>query len=152
MVALGVAALRALDRGAGSRLATVGLLAFGVAVGAAGPLAFVGAMAPRTVRWLARGASERTLLPASVAAGAATVVAVDAVPRLLVGGYTLPFNVAAAMLAVPIFLGWNRVRLRRDAGRASLGFEIVEIAVITGLTLVGAWLALTLTRVIAFAT
>ena len=88
-------------------------------MGAAGPLAFVGSFAPRCVRSLARGASPRALLPACAAAGAATVVAIDAVQRLLVGGYAFPFNVPAALLAIPIFLAWNRERLRELAGPAS---------------------------------
>jgi ABC-type Fe3+-siderophore transport system permease subunit len=142
------ASLRTLRTGAGARPVSLALIALGVGVGAAGPLAFVGAMAPRTVRWLGSGAPERTLLPLSVAAGAATVVAIDAVPRLLVGGYDFPFNVPAAMLAIPIFLGWNRARLRREAGAAGLAFEGAEIALLAGLTLVGVWLAVILSGVI----
>ena len=113
---------------------------------------FVGALAPRCVRWLARGASARALLPACAAAGAASVVAIDAVPRLLVGGYDFPFNVPAALLAIPIFLGWNRQRLRTLAGPASRGFEIFEVVLIAGMTLAAAGLAYTLASVIAFAT
>lgn len=149
LLALALPALRA---GAGSRLATLSLLAFGLGVGAAGPLAFVGTLAPRCVRWLARGASPPALLPASVAAGAASVAAIDTVPRLLVGGYDFPFALPAAMLAIPVFLGWNRQRLRRLVGPAGLGFEIFEVALIAGMTLAGALLAALLARVIAFAT
>jgi iron complex transport system permease protein len=131
-----------------SRQDALALLSFGLGVGAAGPLAFAGTLAPRTVRWLARGASERALLPACAIAGAATVAAVDAVPRLLVGGYDFPWNVPAAMLAVPIFGGWNRARLRREAGPANLAFEILEVALLAGLTLGGIWLASVLTVVV----
>ena len=145
-------ALRALSAGAAARLTTLSLLALGLGIGAAGPLAFVGTLAPRCVRWLARGVSPQALLPASVAAGAASVAAIDAVPRLLVGGYDFPFALPAAMLAIPIFLGWNRQRLRRLAGPAGLGFEILEVALIAGLTLGGIGLAFLLSRVIAFAT
>jgi ABC-type Fe3+-siderophore transport system permease subunit len=140
------------ERWSSRRRETLSVLAFGLGLGVAGPLAFVGSLAPRTVRWLARGASERALLSASAAAGAATVVAVDAVPRLLVGGYDFPWNVPAAMLAVPLFAGWNRSRLRREAGRASLAFEIVEIAWLAALTAVGIWLASVLANVIRLAT
>jgi len=143
-----LASLRALRSGSRSQQHTIALLSLGMGVGAAGPLAFVGTFAPRTVRWLARGASARALLPACAAAGAATVVAVDAVPRLLVGGYDFPWNLPAAMLALPIFLGWNRVRLRRAAGPAHLAFEILELVLLAGLTLGGIWLASVLTSVI----
>jgi iron complex transport system permease protein len=131
---------------------TLSLVAFGLGVGVAGPLAFVGGMVPRTVRWLAAGASPRALLAASTVAGAATVVAIDAVPRLLLGGYQFGFNVYAAMLAVPIFLGWNRRRLRGLAGPARARFEVLEVALIAGLTLLGVWLAVLLTGVIRSAT
>ena len=102
--------------------------------------------------WLARGASPPALLAASVAAGAAGVAAIDTVPRLLVGGYDFPFALPAAMLAIPVFLGWNRQRLRGLAGPARLGFEIFEVALIAGMTLAGAGLAWVLARVIAIAT
>jgi ABC-type Fe3+-siderophore transport system permease subunit len=149
LVLLALAALRA---GAGSRPAALSLLAFGLGVGAAGPLAFVGTLAPRCVRWLARGASPPALLAVSVAAGASSVAAIDTVPRLLVGGYDFPFALSAAMLAIPVFLGWNRQRLRRLAGPASLGFEILEVVLIAGMTLAGIGLAWLLALVISVAT
>jgi ABC-type Fe3+-siderophore transport system permease subunit len=149
LLALARAALRADAR---SRMATISLVALGVGVGAAGPLAFVGTLAPRCVRWLARGASPQAWILASVAAGAASVAAIDAVPRLLVGGYDFPFALPAALLAIPIFLGWNRQRLRGLAGPASRGFEILEVALIAGMTLGGVVLAFVLARVIASAT
>jgi iron complex transport system permease protein len=148
VVLLVVSALRTDARSA----QTLSLLALGLGVGVAGPLAFVGGMVPRTVRWLAGSVSPRALLGASVAAGAATVVAIDAVPRLLIGGYQFGFNVYAAMLAVPIFLGWNRRRLRAEAGPAGVLFEVVEITLIAGLTLLGVWLAVLLSGVIRVAT
>ncbi len=131
---------------------SVELVAMAMAVGAAGPLAFVGTLAPRTVRWLARGASDRTLVLTGMAAAAATVAAVDAVPRLLLGGYDFPWNLPAAMLAIPIFLGWNRGRLRRLAGGAHIAFEIFEVVLIAGMTIGGIALAMVLVRVIGLAT
>jgi ABC-type Fe3+-siderophore transport system permease subunit len=162
-VLLCVLALRALARGSsaaapgrdnepGSHASLVGPLAFGVSLGAVGPLAFVGSLAPRAVRALAPGASAGAVAAASAAAGAATVVAVDAVPRLLVGGYDFPWNVPAGILAFPIFLGWNRARLRREAGRAGLAFEALELALIAALTLGATILALFFTQVVRSAT
>jgi hypothetical protein len=107
---------------------------------------------PRAVRTLAPGTSQRARLAASAAAGAATVAAVDAVPRLLVGGYDFPVAVPAAMLAVPIFLGWNRARLRREAGSPGRAFEALELALLAGMTLAGVWLAVLLSGVIRVAT
>jgi ABC-type Fe3+-siderophore transport system permease subunit len=151
-VALALAASAALRVGVGPRTGAIAWLALGTGVGAAGPLAFVGTFAPRAVRWLAGGGSERARLPVAMAAGAATVAAIDAVPRLLVGGYDFPWNVPAAMVAIPVFLGWNRARLRRAAGPAGPAFELLELALIAALTLGAAWLAYTLHAVIRAAT
>lgn len=130
----------------------VAIIAMALAIGAAGPLAFVGTFAPRAVRWLARGANPPLLLMTSMLAAGATVAAVDAVPRLLVGGYDFPWNLPAAMLAIPIFLGWNRYRLRRIAGPAHIAFEIFEILLIGGMTAGGIALVVVLARVIGLAT
>jgi ABC-type Fe3+-siderophore transport system permease subunit len=151
-VVLVLVSRRGLSASTGMPPSSIAWIAQGVAIGAAGPLAFVGALAPRTVRWLAQGASERALLPASAVAGAATVVAIDSVPRLLLGGYDFPWNVPAAMLAIPIFLGWNRMRLRREAGASSLVFEIFEALLLIGMTIGGAVLASVLVNVIRAAT
>jgi ABC-type Fe3+-siderophore transport system permease subunit len=140
---------RALARGRG---AEASWLALGLAAGAAGPLVFVGGLAPRAVRWLAPAAGPPALLAASAAAGGATVAAIDAVPRLLVGGYDFPFAVPAALLAIPIFVGWNRGRLRREAGARSTAFEAFELAAIALATLAGAALAAQLAAVIRIAT
>lgn len=147
-LALVILALRALEGAPAARRDTLALVALGLGVGAAGPLAFVGTLAPRAVRRLGRGASEKALLPACAAAGAATVVAVDAVPRLLFGGYDFPWNVPAAVLAIPLFTGWNRARLRREVGAAGRGFEILELGLLAALTLAGFFLARTLALLI----
>jgi hypothetical protein len=80
------------------------------------------------------------------------VAAIDTVPRLLVGGYTLPFNVSAGMLAVPIFLLWNRARLRREAGPAPAPLEALELAGIALATAIAAGLVVFLTRIVQAAT
>ena len=148
--ALGVAAgTRALGRGRGDEAAW---LALGLGVGAAGPLVFVGSFVPRAVRWLAPAAPRTGQLAATAAAGGATVAAIDAVPRLLVGGYDFPFCVAASLVAIPIFGGWNRNRLRRQVGGAGIAFEAFELGVIVLGTLAGAALAFELARVIRTAT
>lgn len=148
--AMVVAALR--SGGDEGRLGTLALLAFGLGIGVAGLVAFVGSMVPRTVRALARDASPGALLATSAVAGAATVAAIDAVPRLLVGGYDFPFNVPAGIVAIPFFLAWNRARLRREAGPAHPAFEALELTLIAGMTLAAAYLAVFLAQVIAIAT
>ncbi|MDH3684996.1 MAG: hypothetical protein OEP95_02165 [Myxococcales bacterium] len=133
-------------------LAGLGWLVTGLAIGAAGPLAFVGSFVPRAVAGLAPTASAAARLATSMAAGAATVVALDSVPRLLVGGYALPFNVAATMLAVPVLLLWNRARLRRQLGVSPRLLEGVELVGILGATATAVAFAWVLTAVVRGAT
>lgn len=152
MIFLGAAVLAAIANSRSKVDEALALVAMSLAVGAAGPLAFVGTLAPRTVRWLMDGAPARLVLPTAMLASAATVAAIDAVPRLLVGGYDFAWNLPAAMLAIPIFLGWNRARLRRLAGSASMAFEIFEVVLIAGMTVGGIALAVLLSRVIGLAT
>jgi iron complex transport system permease protein len=149
LVWFGTRALASGDRG---HAATLAWIAAGIGIGAAGPLAFVGSMVPRAVRWLAPSASGGIALASAALAGAATVAAIDAVPRLLVGGYDFPFNIPAALLAIPIYCGWNRARLRREAGAAPKWFEVFELLVIGAATLAAAALAVQLTLVVRSAT
>jgi iron complex transport system permease protein len=151
-IALASAGVAALSRRQRERARAVSWLAFGLGVGAAGPLAFVGGLVPRAVACLAPRASAAAAIAACAAAGAATVVAIDAVPRLLVGGYDFPFNVPAALLAVPIFLGWNRSRLRREVGAIHPLLELGEIVLIAGLTLIGVVVAGFFTQIVRSAT
>ncbi len=150
--ALVLSARRALAGDDANRAGALGLISFGLGIGAAGPLAFVGTFAPRAVRALAPSASSASLATVGAAAGAAGVAAIDTVPRLLVGGYTLPFNVAAGMLAVPVFLLWNRRRLRREAGLLHPALEAAELLWIAVLTLVATGLVYFLTVVVRGAT
>ncbi len=142
---------------------TLALMALGLGFGATGPLPFAATFAARAVHRLmqphptpaaAAGAQPSTdravaaRFVASAAAGAAAVVAIDAVPRLLIGGYAFPFLVPAGMLALPVFLGWNRARLRALVGRRSWPLEIAELALIVAVTAIAAAEAVQLTRVV----
>jgi iron complex transport system permease protein len=153
LAAAGIAALGAgaLASGDKARARSLALIATGIGVGAAGPLAFVGGMVPRAVRWLAPASPDRMSLAATACAGAATVAAIDAVPRLLIGGYDFPFNVPASLLAIPIFTGWNHARLRREVGAAGW-LDAAELVVIAAVTLVAVALAAELTEVVRSAT
>ncbi len=87
-----------------------GLTAVSVAV--AGPIAFVGLIAPHAARGLI-GAGHRTLVPAAALAGAGLLVAADAAVQLVrIGGGRLPVGVFTAMIGGPLFL----VILRRMRG------------------------------------
>ncbi len=127
-------------------------VAFGVAVGAVGPVPFVGALAARAVASLARRASPSAQLVVSSVAGGALVVALDAVPRLLMGGYALSLSLAATLFSVPVFLTWNRRRLRREVGGAGRIGEIVEVALIALATLAAAAYLAAITGIVRAAT
>ena len=75
-------------------------------VAQAGPIAFVGLLIPHGVRLLI-GAGHRRVLPASIFAGGAFLVASDALARslsILGRGAELPVGVVTALLGGPVFL------------------------------------------------
>ncbi len=82
------------------------------AVAVAGPIAFVGLIAPHAARGLV-GARHRVLVPAAALAGGALLVGADAAVQLVrVGGGRLPVGVFTALIGGPLFL----VLLRRVRG------------------------------------
>ncbi len=85
-----------------------------LAVVLAGPIGFVGLIVPHAVR-MVLGPHHRPLLIGATLAGAATVIAADAVVTLLpfeVGG-RLPVGVVMAIVGGPVFLVLLRSTLRR---------------------------------------
>ncbi|MBK7899716.1 MAG: iron ABC transporter permease [Azonexus sp.] len=78
-------------------------LATATAVTTAGAIGFVGLLVPHGVRLLA-GGDQRLLLPASVLAGGALLVAADTLARTVVAPQQLPVGVLTALIGVPVFL------------------------------------------------
>ena len=78
-------------------------LAAGAAVASAGPIGFVGLLAPHMVRRLC-GNDQRLLLPACALIGAALVVSADTVARCLLAPQQLPVGAVTAALGAPLFL------------------------------------------------
>ena len=104
-------------------------LLFGAGVGIAGPIAFLGWFAPNLVAAFSRPPRERIALCAAV--GASLLMAADALPRALLGGYAPSLNIGIATVAIPAFLWWNRRRLRLEsAPKSGSAFEIVEAGAI----------------------
>lgn len=86
------------------------------AVVLAGPVGFVGLIAPHAVRLLA-GPGHRVLLPGALLAGAGFVCAADALTRVLAtGSGRLPLGVVTALLGGPVFLWLLNRTLRRGPG------------------------------------
>ena len=80
----------------------------GAAVAFAGVIGFVGLLVPHGVRAVA-GNDQRTLLPLSALAGAALLVAADAVSRAAVAPAELPIGAITAALGAPLF-AWLLLR------------------------------------------
>lgn len=85
-------------------------LATGAAVAVAGPIGFVGIVAPHLLR-LAIGPDHRTLLPASALFGAILLVVSDMAARTLVAPAELPIGILTAAIGAPVFL-WILMRRR----------------------------------------
>jgi iron complex transport system permease protein len=89
-------------------------LVVGGAVSASGLIGFVGLIVPHALRLLF-GPDHRLLVPASVLAGGAFLVACDTLARTLLPGRELPVGAITALVGGPLFL----VLLRRQ-GRGAL--------------------------------
>jgi iron complex transport system permease protein len=77
-------------------------------VSLAGPIGFIGIVVPHIVRLMV-GADHRLVLPASVFAGAAFLVACDVISRTVLSPLELPVGIVTAMIGGPFFL-WQLVR------------------------------------------
>lgn len=73
------------------------------AVAVAGLIGFVGLMVPHMVR-ITLGPDHRTLLPASLIGGAATLVVADLLARIVLAPVEIPVGVVTALLGGPFFV------------------------------------------------
>jgi iron complex transport system permease protein len=80
-----------------------GSLGVAACVAWCGPIAFVGLLVPHLVR-LVLGSSPGRLLPGSLIAGGAFLVACDAIARSIVPGRELPVGVITAALGAPALI------------------------------------------------
>lgn len=87
-------------------------LLVGASVAVAGVIGFIGLVMPHALRML-WGADHRLLLPGSVLAGGAFLLAADTVARTIAAPAELPVGVVTALVGVPIF-----VALLTRAGRS----------------------------------
>lgn len=85
------------------QLVLVASIATACAVTLAGPVGFVGFVAPHLVR-MVLGNDQRLLIPAATLLGGALVVAADTIARTAFAPLQLPVGVLTALLGVPVFL------------------------------------------------
>lgn len=143
---------RRLERGdPPASLAAAASMLSGLAIGAGGVIAFAGWLAATLGARLFRK-SESLVWIGTVLLGAVVVIAADAVPRALYGGYAMPINLALGAVAVPAFLWWNRRRLRRFAPVAGSAFEWAELGVIATVAIVFALFLALLSYVVGLLT
>ncbi len=83
-------------------------LLFGLGIGMAGPLFFVGCLIPQLVRKCLGADRGALYLVASAATGALLVVLVDSIPRLLLGGYSPTLIIPIAVVSIPLLLCFER--------------------------------------------
>jgi iron complex transport system permease protein len=88
-------------------------LMIGAAVSVSGMISFVGLIVPHILR-LALGADHRLLLPASLLAGGALLVAADLIARTVIAPTELPVGVITALCGGPFFI----YLLRREEKRS----------------------------------
>ena len=94
-------------------LLATGAIAAAVSVAMCGIIGFVGLIVPHVVRMLV-GPDHRTLLPVTVLAGGAFLVAADTISRLIMPPSGLPVGTVTALAGAPFFL----LILRRRGPRA----------------------------------
>ncbi|MBG4346906.1 iron ABC transporter permease [Pseudomonas aeruginosa] len=75
----------------------------GAAVAAAGMIGFIGLVVPHLIRLVA-GPDHRTLLPASMMAGAILLLLADLLARLALAPAELPIGIVTALIGAPFFL------------------------------------------------
>lgn len=84
----------------------------GGAVALAGPIGFVGLVAPHIARFLV-GADYRWIIPFAGVIGAIMVVAADVAARIVLRPQELPVGVLMALIGAPFFIYLARWRVRR---------------------------------------
>ena len=90
----------------------VASLLVGAAIALAGPIGFVGLIVPHALRALI-GSGHRALLPASIFAGGALLVACDTLARVVIAPGELPTGAITAVLGAPFFVGILVAQKRR---------------------------------------
>lgn len=83
----------------------------GISIALAGAIGFIGLVIPHMLR-LCGITDHRTLLPASAAAGASTLLIADIVARLALTAAELPIGVVTATLGAPVFI-WLLIKSNR---------------------------------------
>ncbi len=85
-------------------LTIVSVVLAGTVTAFCGPIGFIGLAIPHVARMLFKEADHRTLLPASMMCGAASMLLCDIVSQMPTTGYTLPINTITALIGIPVIV------------------------------------------------
>lgn len=99
------------------RIALLTALSVGAVTAAAGPIGFIGLVAPHMAR-LVVGPAHRYVLPAAALIGGALILGADLVVRLAVPPTEPPIGLATSMIGGPFFLWLLMRRMNRGGGNA----------------------------------
>jgi len=86
-------------------------LAVGVGVALAGPIGFIGIVAPHLIR-LTVGADHRLVLPASILLGGSLLVLADILARTIAAPAETPIGILTGLMGAPFFLWLLSTRMR----------------------------------------
>ena len=95
----------------GAVVAIVVVLLAGGAVSLAGPIGFVGLVAPHLVRFMV-GVDYRWILPYSALMGAILVIIGDMVARIIIRPQEVPVGVMMALIGAPFFIYLARWKVK----------------------------------------
>jgi iron complex transport system permease protein len=128
---IGVSALARAAAHADRRFA-LEIALLGVAIGAAGPIAFAGSFGAALAWLVARGSSPGTRLWLAALASASGLALVDAVQRAVLGGYAQALHAVTGFIALPVlYIACVRGKQRAEGRRRPLltAFESLAVAV-----------------------
>jgi ABC-type Fe3+-siderophore transport system permease subunit len=91
------------------------VILFGLAIGIAGPLVFLGWMAPSLLSWLTGLKSGKIFILLSGLLGATLAIVLNTVPSLLLGGYAPSMGLVIVFAAMPFILYCNRISLLQNS-------------------------------------
>lgn len=99
------------------RIALLTALSVGAVTAAAGPIGFIGLVAPHMARLIV-GPAHRHVLPAAALIGGALILGADLMVRLAVPPTEPPIGLATSMIGGPFFLWLLMRRMNRGGGNA----------------------------------
>jgi iron complex transport system permease protein len=114
----------------GERRFALEIALLGVAIGAAGPIAFAGSLGAMLAWFAVDASSPRARLLLAALASAGGLALADALQRAVLGGYALAINAVTGFVALPVlYIASVRVKQRAEGRRRSLLIALESLVV-----------------------